>query len=68
MQKVSNSPYLIPALIALPFFLLPYVTKTPPTRDQVVKPQGERVLILGASDGCGRGLSIEYAVKRGAKV
>lgn len=65
---MSSSSYLIPALIALPFFALPYLTKTPPTREQIIRPQDEHVLILGGSDGCGKGLAEDYAIKRGARV
>lgn len=47
--------------------LLPVRSKQDLPRSQLVKPNVERVLILGASSGCGEELVYRYA-KAGAKV
>ncbi len=53
---------LIPAWI-----LYKGVSKQRSRRPELVPPEGERVLILGASSGIGRVLSLKY-VQRGAKI
>jgi len=38
-----------------------------PSRETIIKPNGERVILLGASSGVGRDLALVYA-RRGAKL
>lgn len=56
------------AALALPllFGLLKSLRKAP-SRETIVLPQDERVLLLGASSGIGRELALAYA-KRGARM
>jgi hypothetical protein len=68
MDLLKASPYTFPALLAAGLLLNPYVFPPPQTRDQIIKPKDEHVLILGGSEGCGKGLAEEYVLKRGAKV
>jgi hypothetical protein len=65
----SSSPYLLSALLLLlPFLATPYLTSYPLPREQVIKPDQEYVLILGGSEGCGKGLAEEYVLRRNARV
>jgi hypothetical protein len=64
----TSNPYLLPLLIALPFLLTPYLTLSPVKRETIVRPKDEKVVILGASEGCGKGLVEEYVLNRGASV
>ena len=54
-------------LLAIPVLLRLLKIKTLPSRETIVSPAEERVLLLGASSGVGRDLAHEYA-KRGARV
>ena len=68
MELLKASPYTLPALLVAGLLLNPYVFPPPQTREQIIKPKDEHVLILGGSEGCGKGLAEEYVLKRGAKV
>jgi hypothetical protein len=68
MDFLKTSPYTLPALLAAGLLLNPYIFPPPETREQIIKPQDEHVLILGGSEGCGKGLAEKYVLKRGAKV
>jgi hypothetical protein len=56
-RQVRRSPFLARLLFAPPV----------PSRETVILPEDERVVLLGASSGVGRDLAIAYA-KRGAKM
>ncbi|KAK8844028.1 hypothetical protein IAR55_006822 [Kwoniella newhampshirensis] len=65
MSLPALSPYW--AFLTLPL-ILPFLKSTPPpSREQILPPDTERVLLLGASSGVGRDLAHAYA-KRGAKI
>lgn len=68
MNSVLNSPYTLPVLLGAGSLLDSYINQGPLTREQIVKPKDEHVLILGGSEGCGKGLAEEYVLKRDAKV
>ncbi|WVW79600.1 hypothetical protein I302_101569 [Kwoniella bestiolae CBS 10118] len=55
------------ALLAIPILLRLLKSKPLPSRESVVPPSDERVVLLGASSGVGRDLAYAYA-KRGAKI
>jgi len=55
------------AVLALPLLFRLLRARRGPTREQVLPPSSERVVLLGASSGIGRDLALEYA-KRGAKM
>ncbi|WWC98206.1 hypothetical protein V866_005097 [Kwoniella sp. B9012] len=55
------------ALLAIPVLLRLLKSKPPPSRETVVLPHEERVVLLGASSGVGRDLAHAYA-KRGARI
>jgi len=54
-------------LLAIPVLLRLLKSKRLPSRETIIKPEQERVLLLGASSGVGRDLAHAYA-KRGARV
>lgn len=54
-------------LLAIPVLLRLLKRKTLPSRETIISPAEERVLLLGASSGVGRDLAHAYA-KRGARV
>ena len=54
-------------LLALPVLLRILKTRRLPSRETIILPKDERVVLLGASSGVGRDLAHIYA-KRGAKV
>ncbi|KAJ9103594.1 hypothetical protein QFC20_004750 [Naganishia adeliensis] len=58
------APYLSVLAILL---LTPLVSPPPPKRTDIIKPADERLLIIGASSGCGEDLAKRYAA-RGANV
>lgn len=60
------SPPTILALLLLAL-LRPRRAEQEKGRERLVHPQGERVVILGASSGVGEGLALEYA-RRGARM
>ncbi|WWC72898.1 uncharacterized protein I206_106862 [Kwoniella pini CBS 10737] len=64
-----NSPLTSPlwALLAFPILLRLLRSKPLPSRETIISPSEERVVLLGASSGVGRDLALAYA-KRGAKV
>ncbi|WVQ81303.1 hypothetical protein IAT38_003426 [Cryptococcus sp. DSM 104549] len=54
-------------LFALPILLRLLKSKPLPSRETVILPSAERVVLLGASSGVGKDLALAYA-KRGAKI
>lgn len=54
-------------LLAIPVILRLLKSKALPSRETIIKPTEERVLLLGASSGVGRDLALTYA-KRGARM
>ncbi|BEI93041.1 uncharacterized protein CcaverHIS019_0506690 [Cutaneotrichosporon cavernicola] len=63
-------PPLSPAvyfLLALPILALLLRARHGPSREKVIKPTEERVVLLGASSGVGKDLALAYA-RRGAKI
>lgn len=54
-------------LLALPAVLYMLRARPGPTREQVLPPSTERVVLLGASSGIGKDLAFAYA-KRGAQM
>ncbi|KAI5449911.1 hypothetical protein NCC49_003920 [Naganishia albida] len=56
-------PWLVSLALIVPSVLLltPLVSPAPPKRTSVIKPTSERVLIIGASSGCGEDLAKRYA-------
>lgn len=58
------APYV--SVIAI-LLLTPIVSPPPPKRTDIIKPADERLLIIGASSGCGEDLAKRYAA-RGANV
>jgi hypothetical protein len=52
-------------LLAIPLLLRILKARRGPTREDVLPPSAERVLLLGASSGCGKDLALAYA-RRGA--
>jgi NADPH:quinone reductase-like Zn-dependent oxidoreductase len=54
-------------LLAIPVILRLLKSKRLPSRETIIKPTEERVLLLGASSGVGRDLAHAYA-KRGARM
>lgn len=66
-MTTSNS-YLLPLLLAVPLLLTPYLTASPVNRENIIRPKDEKVVILGGSEGCGKGLVEEYVLKRCASV
>ncbi|GMK55520.1 hypothetical protein CspeluHIS016_0205760 [Cutaneotrichosporon spelunceum] len=66
MQVPPLSP-VIYCLLALPILALLLRARHGPSREKVIKPTEERVLLLGASSGVGKDLALAYA-KRGAKI
>ncbi|KAJ9094188.1 hypothetical protein QFC19_008039 [Naganishia cerealis] len=61
--SAHSPPWLVSLAILIPSILLltPLVSPAPPKRTKVVKPTAERVLIIGASSGCGEDLAKRYA-------
>lgn len=55
------------ALLAIPILLQLLRTRRGPSRERILPPSEERVLLLGASSGVGKDLALAYA-KRGARV
>lgn len=51
-------------LLAIPVLLRLLKSKALPSRESIIKPAEERVLLLGASSGVGRDLAHEYAKRR----
>ena len=68
MDAIKSFPYTLPLLLGAGSLLDSYLFPAPLTREQIVKPKDELVLILGGSEGCGKGLAEEYVLKRNAKV
>lgn len=66
MKTPTLSPTLY-VLLALPILARLLRTRKGPTREQLVNPAEERVVLLGASSGVGKDLALAYA-KRGAKM
>jgi NADPH:quinone reductase-like Zn-dependent oxidoreductase len=54
-------------LLALPVLALLLRARHGPSREKIIKPADERVVLLGASSGIGKDLALAYA-KRGAKM
>lgn len=54
-------------LLALPVILRAFKTRPGPSREKLIPPNEERVVLLGASSGVGKDLALAYA-KRGAKM
>jgi len=54
-------------LLAIPVILRLLKSKRLPSRETIINPTEERVLLLGASSGVGRDLAHAYA-KRGARM
>ncbi|KAI9636856.1 uncharacterized protein MKK02DRAFT_33954 [Dioszegia hungarica] len=54
-------------LFALPVLLRLLKTRRGPSREKIILPREERVVLLGASSGVGKDLALAYA-KRGAKI
>ena len=54
-------------LLAIPVLLRLLKSKRLPSRETIIKPEQERVLLLGASSGVGRDLAHAYA-KRDARM
>ena len=54
-------------LLAIPVILRLLKSKSLPSRESIINPEEERVLLLGASSGVGRDLAHAYA-KRGARM
>jgi len=54
-------------LLAIPVILRLLKSKSLPSRETIINPAEERVLLLGASSGVGRDLAHAYA-KRGARM
>ena len=57
----------IVAIVAIPLILRLFKARPLPSRETIVSPVTERVLILGSSSGMGRDLAHVYA-RRGAKM
>lgn len=55
------------AALALPLLFRLLRARRGPTREQLLPPSEERVVLLGASSGIGKELTLVYA-KRGAKM
>jgi len=54
-------------LLAIPILLRLLKARPLPSREKTIKPDEERVLLLGASSGVGKDLALTYA-KRGARL
>lgn len=54
-------------LLAIPILLRLFKARPLPTRERIIKPDEERVILLGASSGVGKDLALTYA-RRGAKM
>lgn len=63
-MPASSWLYTLPAVLLVLRLLK---AKAPPSRELLLPPTQERVLLLGASSGVGKDLAVAYA-KRGAKV
>jgi NAD(P)-dependent dehydrogenase (short-subunit alcohol dehydrogenase family) len=66
MPAPSLSPTLY-ALFAIPIIARLLRARAGPTREQLVKPAEERIVLLGASSGVGKDLALAYS-KRGARI
>jgi hypothetical protein len=66
MPAPSLSPTLY-ALFAIPIIARLLRARAGPTREQLVKPAEERIVLLGASSGVGKDLALAYS-KRGARM
>lgn len=55
------------ALLAIPILFRLLRARRGPSREVIIPPSEERVVLLGASSGVGKDLALEYA-KRGAKM
>ncbi|KAJ9106329.1 hypothetical protein QFC21_001475 [Naganishia friedmannii] len=62
-SSAYTAPWLTALAILIPSILLltPLVSPAPPKRTKTIKPSSERVLIIGASSGCGEDLAKRYA-------
>ncbi|KAJ9124332.1 hypothetical protein QFC22_001132 [Naganishia vaughanmartiniae] len=62
-SSAHTAPWLATLAILIPTVLLltPLVSPAPPKRTKTIKPASERVLIIGASSGCGEDLAKRYA-------
>lgn len=62
-NSASLPPWLLSLALTVPSVLLltPLVSPAPPKRTSVIKATSERVLIIGASSGCGEDLAKRYA-------
>ncbi|KAJ9112402.1 hypothetical protein QFC20_002189 [Naganishia adeliensis] len=62
-NSASLPPWLLSLALIVPSVLLltPLVSPAPPKRTSVIKATNERVLIIGASSGCGEDLAKRYA-------
>lgn len=65
--RLDKRQTLLAAALALPLLLRLLRTRRGPSREQVLPPSSERVVLLGASSGIGKDLAVAYA-KRGAKM
>ena len=63
-MMTSKWLYTLPALLLVLRLLK---ARAPPSREKLLAPAEERVLLLGASSGVGKDLALAYA-KRGARV
>lgn len=66
MKAPTLSPTLY-LLLALPVLARLLRARKGPSREQIIKPDEERVVLLGASSGVGKDLALAYA-KRGARM
>lgn len=68
MQVPTDAPALaLYVLLALPILALILRARHGPSREQIIKPADERVVLLGASSGVGKDLALAYA-RRGANM
>jgi NAD(P)-dependent dehydrogenase (short-subunit alcohol dehydrogenase family) len=64
-STVMSSRWLL--ILALPVLLRVLKTRRGPSREKIIPPNEERVVLLGASSGVGKDLALTYA-RRGAKM
>lgn len=69
IHRINHSTFMraIYAALALPLLFRLLRARRGPTREQLLPPNEERVVLLGASSGVGKELALAYAA-RGAKM